>query len=173
MDAVSIALPLPSHLSPSARTSGHQHHNAEKTVDHRRNARQQLHRRLEHAIQLLGAEERQINRRQQRQPARPAAARPPSRRRCPQSSEKCRRYPRRASTSCRKGSSARRFPPSRAGRWQTGTMQISATHSTDTHAAARKTIFHHALQQAPVFCSFAPYHHPQKKFHCRAIPLRE
>ena len=44
----------------------HKHHNAEKTVDDRRNARQQLHRRFKHAVEFLGAEEREINRRQQR-----------------------------------------------------------------------------------------------------------
>ena len=88
-------------------------------------------------------------------------ARPPSRIRCPQSSGKCRRYPRRASTACRKGISARRFPPSRAGRWPAETRR-SAPRTARIRTPPPERHIPSRAPAAPVFCSFAPYHHPQK-----------
>ena len=59
-----VALPL-KRLAQRAHRR-HQHHDTEEAVHHRRDARQQLNRRLDEAIDLCGAEVRQVHRRQQR-----------------------------------------------------------------------------------------------------------
>ena len=143
-----VAAAVPSFAERAHR--GHEHHNAEKTVDHRRNPRQQLHRGLEHAIQPLRAEERQINRRQQRH------------RHAQQ--QRARRHVYAAHNHRENAVDIRAGLPPRAGkefqhadfphRGQAVGQQKRADQRHAQHGYARrrqKDIFHHALQQRPFF----------------------
>ena len=143
-----VAAAVPSFAERTHRR--HEHHNAEKTVDHRRNPRQQLHRGLEHAIQPLRAEERQINRRQQRH------------RHAQQ--QRARRHVYAAHNHRENAVDIRAGLPPRAGkefqhadfphRGQAVGQQKRADQRHAQHGYARrrqKDIFHHALQQRPFF----------------------